>query len=356
MLHAADCIEIVRFGDKQALAGLLAQARTAGKEERAALASAADAIRLPYYGKTVYFRGLIEFSSFCKNDCYYCGIRAGNRAAARYRLIPEEIWACADKGRALGFRTFVLQGGEDPWYSDDILCEIVAGLKARHPDCAVTLSIGERSFASYQKYYDAGADRYLLRHETADDAHYHTLHPAGMSPAHRKQCLRDLHAIGYQVGAGFMVQSPGQTDDTLAEDFLFLRELQPHMVGIGPFVPHHATRYAGLPTPTADFTLVLLSLLRMMLPKVLLPATTALGTVDPLGREKGLKAGANVVMPNLSPVTHRKDYMLYDNKICTGEEAAECLQCLSRRIASAGFAPDFGRGDHIDRVGKAARA
>lgn len=356
MLHTAECTDIVRHGDKPALATLIAQARQATDAERAALFAAADAARRPYYGSTVYFRGLIEFSSHCKNDCHYCGIRAGNPNASRYRLTAEDIWACADRGHALGFRTFVLQGGEDPWYTDERVCAIVAGLKERHPDCAVTLSIGEKSFESYRKYYEAGADRYLLRHETADDAHYRALHPASMSLAHRKQCLYDLKAIGYQVGAGFMVQSPGQTDDTLAEDFLFLRELQPHMVGIGPFVPHHDTRYACMETPSADFTLVLLSLLRLMLPKVLLPATTALGTVDPLGREKGLKAGANVVMPNLSPVTHRKDYMLYDNKICTGEEAAECLQCLSRRIASAGFEPDFGRGDHADRVEKAARA
>lgn len=352
MLQVADTIEILRTGEKTVLAALLAAARALPPEDRQALFAAADAARRPYYGNTVYFRGLIEFTSYCKNDCYYCGIRAGNTNAARYRLSEEEIFACADKGRALGFRTFVLQGGEDPWYTDDRICSIVSGIKERHPDCAVTLSIGERSYESYHRYFEAGADRYLLRHETADDTHYHILHPASMSLTHREQCLYDLKAIGYQVGAGFMVQSPSQTDETLAEDFLFLRELQPHMVGIGPFVPHHDTRFAGMDTPTADFTLVLLSLLRLMLPKVLLPATTALGTVDPLGREKGLKAGANVVMPNLSPVTHRKEYMLYDNKICTGEEAAECLQCLSRRIASAGFTPDFSRGDHVDRTKK----
>lgn len=335
-------------GDKPALTALLTRARGWDAAERAALFAAADAARLPYYNRAVYFRGLIEFTSYCKNDCYYCGIRAGNKNATRYRLSKDEILACADKGRTLGFRTFVLQGGEDPYYTDDLICDIVSSIKSRHPDCAVTLSIGEKSYASYKRYYDAGADRYLLRHETADEAHYRLLHPPALSLAHRKQCLYDLKAIGYQVGAGFMVQSPGQTDETLAEDFLFLRTLQPHMVGIGPFVPHHDTRYAGLPTPSADFTLVLLSLIRLLLPRVLLPATTALGTVDPLGREKGLKAGANVVMPNLSPVTHRKDYMLYDNKICTGEEAAECLACLSRRIAAAGFTPDFSRGDHVE--------
>ncbi|MFT8888465.1 MAG: [FeFe] hydrogenase H-cluster radical SAM maturase HydE [Ethanoligenens sp.] len=355
MLQAADVVKIVCNGDKPALAALIAAARHLPQEDRQVLFAAADTARRPYYGDTVYFRGLIEFTSYCKNDCYYCGIRAGNTKAARYRLTEAEIWACADKGRALGFRTFVLQGGEDPWYTDDRICSIVSGIKERHPDCAVTLSIGEKERDSYQRYFEAGADRYLLRHETADNAHYRSLHPASMSAEHRKRCLYDLKDIGYQVGAGFMVQSPGQTDETLAEDFLFLRDLQPHMVGIGPFVPHHDTRFAGMETPSADFTLILLSLLRLMLPKVLLPATTALGTVDPLGREKGLKAGANVVMPNLSPVTHRKEYMLYDNKICTGEEAAECLQCLSRRIASAGFTPDFSRGDHIDRTRKVNR-
>lgn len=348
MLQAADVIQTVRRGNKSALTALIAEARQAPADVRAALSAAADTVRRPYYGDKVYFRGLIEFTSYCKNDCFYCGIRAGNAHASRYRLTEEEIFACADKGWKLGFRTFVLQGGEDPWYTDDRICAIVSGIKKRRPDCAVTLSIGEKSYESYRRYFEAGADRFLLRHETADNAHYRSLHPAVMFPEHRKQCLHDLKAIGYQVGAGFMVQSPGQTNETLAEDFLFLRELQPHMVGIGPFVPHHDTRYAGLETPSANFTLVLLSLLRLMLPKVLLPATTALGTVDPLGREKGLKAGANVVMPNLSPVTHRKDYMLYDNKICTGEEAAECLQCLSQRIASAGFTPDFSRGDHVD--------
>lgn len=352
MLLAAEYAHILQHGDAQALASLISSARSLPQEDRQALFMAADAARHPYYGNAVYFRGLIEFSSYCKNNCYYCGIRAGNGNAARYRLSEEEIRACADKGRALGFRTFVLQGGEDPYYTDDRICTIVAGIKERHPDCAVTLSIGEKSKESYRRYFEAGADRYLLRHETADNAHYRLLHPASMSLNHRKQCLRDLKDIGYQVGAGFMVESPGQTDETLAEDFLFLRELRPHMVGIGPFVPHHDTRYAGMETPSADFTLVLLALLRLMLPDVLLPATTALGTVDPLGREKGLKAGANVVMPNLSPVTHRKDYMLYDNKICTGEEAAECLQCLSQRIASAGFTPDFSRGDHVSRTEK----
>ena len=317
-------------------------------EKLEALRRMASETRATHYGAKVFFRGLIEFTSYCKNDCYYCGLCRSNGNAVRYRLTEEEILGCCENGYALGFRTFVLQGGEDSYFHDDRMCGIVSEIKARFPDCAVTLSLGERSRESYRRLYDAGADRYLLRHETADAAHYHHLHPAELRLEDRKRCLFDLREIGFQVGAGFMVESPHQTTETLAEDFLFLRELQPHMVGIGPFISQKDTRFRDFPTPTAGRTLILLSLVRLLLPKVLLPATTALGTVDPLGREKGLAAGANVVMPNLSPVAHRKDYALYDNKICTGEEAAECLACLSRRIESAGFTPDFSRGDHPD--------
>ncbi len=308
---------------------------------------AANREREKYYGKKVYFRGLVEFSSYCKNDCYYCGIRCGNKNAVRYRLSTEEILDCCENGHQLGFRTFVLQSGEDPAFSDDIMCDIVAEIKERFPDCAVTLSIGEKSRDAYKRFFDAGADRYLLRHETATDEHYRRLHPPWLSLESRKRCLYDLKDIGFQVGAGFMVDSPFQTTENLAADLVFLRELKPHMVGIGPFVPHHDTIFANEETGSVKLTLVMLALLRIMLPQVLLPATTALGTVDPKGREKGLKAGANVVMPNLSPVNHRRDYSLYDNKICTGEEAAECLICLSGRIKAAGFEPDFSRGDHI---------
>ncbi len=317
-------------------------------KEQSVLRFWADELREKYYGKKVYFRGLIEFSSYCKNNCHYCGLRKNNGDAKRYRLTEKEILDCCRTGHGLGFRTFVLQSGEDMYYTDARLCRIVSKIKERFPDCAVTLSIGERSRDSYKRLFDAGADRYLLRHETADEEHYGKLHPPELSLKNRKQCLYVLKEIGYQVGAGFMVESPYQTFDTLAEDFLFLRELKPHMIGIGPFIPQKDTRFCSCPTPSSGWTLVLLSLIRIMLPKTLLPATTALGTVDPMGRERGLKAGANVVMPNLSPVAYRKDYALYDNKICTGEEAAECLSCLSGRIASAGFIPDFSRGDHVD--------
>lgn len=325
------------------LAAFIEQCDRSGGSE--ALYSEACAVKEAVYGKRVFFRGLIEFSSYCKNDCIYCGIRRSNGSARRYRLTPDEIYACSDKGYELGYRTFVLQSGEDLYYTDDIMTEIIRNLKARHPDCAVTLSVGEKSFDTYKKYFDAGADRYLLRHETANEAHYGKLHPAEMSLVNRKECLFNLKKIGYQVGAGFMVGSPFQTYENLAEDLLFLKELMPHMVGIGPFVPHSETPFADKKGGTVELTLIMLALTRLLLPKALIPATTALGTIDPLGREKGIAAGANVVMPNLSPIEHRKDYDLYDHKICTGEEAAECRVCLENRLRRAGFEPDMSRGD-----------
>ncbi|MCI8584395.1 MAG: [FeFe] hydrogenase H-cluster radical SAM maturase HydE [Lachnospiraceae bacterium] len=302
-------------------------------------------IRKLHYGEKVYTRGLIEFTNYCRNDCYYCGIRRGNLHARRYRLTKEEILDCCDRGYDLGFRTFVLQGGEDRWFTDERMAEIIRAIRSRYPDCAITLSVGERPYESYRLWKEAGADRYLLRHETANEAHYRKLHPSGMSLAVRKLCLYDLKLLGYQVGAGFMVGSPGQTAECLAEDLVFLKELQPHMVGIGPFIPHHETVFAKEPAGSVEQTLFLLSVIRILLPKVLLPATTALGTLDPRGREKGLEAGANVVMPNLSPVKNRKQYDLYDNKICTGEEAAECRGCLSRRVESVGYHLVNERGD-----------
>lgn len=297
------------------------------------------------YGKQVFIRGLIEFTNYCKNDCIYCGIRRSNPNAQRYRLTEEEILSCCANGYELGFRTFVLQGGEDPYFSDERICDIVAKIKQDYPDCAVTLSIGEKDKASYQAFYDAGADRYLLRHETADEAHYQSLHPAEMSFQHRIQCLYDLKEIGYQVGCGFMVGSPGQTVDTLYEDLMFIKKLQPHMVGIGPFIPQKDTPFGQEPAGTMEQTLRLLSIIRLIHPHVLLPSTTALGTIHPLGREKGIQAGANVVMPNLSPVAVREKYKLYDNKICTGDEAAECRHCMARRMESVGYQVVVSRGD-----------
>lgn len=311
------------------------------------LSAKARRVRERVYGRDVYLRGLIEFTSYCRNDCYYCGIRSGNKNAERYRLSDEEIISCCDSGYELGFRTFVLQGGEDPDYTDDRIVSIVSRIKERHPDAAVTLSIGEKERESYQRFYSAGADRYLLRHETADKGHYEMLHPAIMSYDHRMQCLWDLREVGYQVGCGMMVGSPGQKIQHLIKDIRFLQEFKPEMAGIGPFIPHRDTKFADLQPGTVKMTLRLISVVRLLLPEVLLPATTALGTIDAQGREKGISAGANVVMPNLSPVDVRGKYMLYDNKICTGDEAAECVRCLSMRVSKTGYQVVKSRGDHI---------
>ena len=303
-------------------------------------------VRQQIYGNDIYVRGLVEFTNYCKNDCYYCGIRRSNKNAQRYRLTEEEILLCCQQGYELGFRTFVLQGGEDGYYTDERLLSIIHKIKAEYPDCALTLSIGEKSEESYRDYREAGVDRYLLRHETADEEHYGKLHPSSMSCEHRKNCLRTLKKLGFQTGAGFMVGAPYQRVENLADDFLFLKELNPEMVGIGPFIPHQDTPFHGEKSGTLEDTLFYLALLRLMLPHVLLPATTALGTIHPKGREMGVLSGANVVMPNLSPVSVRKKYMLYDGKICTGDEAAECRHCLSRRMEQIGCQIVSDRGDY----------
>lgn len=311
----------------------------------ALLAEKAVKVRQKIYGRAVYVRGLIEISNFCKNDCLYCGIRRSNRSCQRYRLSREQILACCDEGYELGFRTFVLQGGEDGWFGDEVVCGLVREIKERHPDCAVTLSLGERSRESYQALFDAGADRYLLRHETADREHYHRLHSPEMSFTNRMNCLENLRDIGYQVGCGFMVGSPWQTPETLARDLKFIEFFRPDMCGIGPFIPHKDTPFGNRAAGTLELTCYLLSVIRLIRPNVLLPATTALGTIHPMGREKGIQAGANVVMPNLSPVNVRSKYELYNNKICTGEESAQCRGCLERRMQSVGYEVVTDRGD-----------
>ena len=318
---------------------------TADEEEL--LYASAREVREAVYGKAVYLRGLIEFTNWCRNDCYYCGIRRSNRCADRYRLTEEQILDCADRGYRLGFRTIVLQGGEDPFFTDGKICRLVSGIKEQHPDCAVTLSIGEKSRESYQAYFNAGADRYLLRHETSNPAHYRMLHPAELTIENRKRCLRDLKEIGYQVGCGIMLGTPGQTADHIVEDLLYMKELGPHMIGIGPFIPHKDTPFRDEEPGTLEHTLHLLGILRLMHPHVLLPATTALGTIHPTGRELGILAGANVVMPNLSPAGVRDKYMLYDGKICTGDEAAECRRCMEARISRVGYEVVVSRGDYV---------
>lgn len=338
-----DTLETEHFLTKEQLEYLLT---TDEPETLELLRARAEAVRKEHYGNAVYIRGLIEFTNYCRNNCYYCGIRRDNEKADRYRLSAKDIMDCCKRGYELGFRTFVLQGGEDGYFTDERLCDIISDIKLKYPDCAVTMSVGERSKESYQRMYDAGADRYLLRHETADEQHYGRLHPAELSLAHRKECLWTLKEIGYQIGCGFMVGSPYQTIDNLYQDLSFIHELQPHMVGIGPFIPHKDTPFAGQTAGTLNMTLRLLSILRLMEPQVLLPATTALGTIHPLGREKGILAGANVVMPNLSPCEVRDKYLLYDNKICTGDEAAECRFCMSKRMESIGYQVVVDRGDY----------
>lgn len=308
-------------------------------------ASEAVCVRKQIYGTDVYVRGLIEFSNICKNDCYYCGIRCGNQNADRYRLTKEEIYSCCENGYALGFRTFVLQGGEDPYFDDDKMCDIIRTIRKRYPDCAITLSLGERSYESFKNLYDAGANRYLLRHETISPSHYEKLHPNTMSHEHRMQCLHALKDIGYQVGCGFMVGSPYQTPKILAKELKFIEEFQPDMCGIGPFISHKDTPFSDCENGSVEMTCYLLSLIRLIKPNILLPATTALGTINARGRELGILSGANVVMPNLSPVKFREKYELYDNKICTGEEAAECRTCLENRIKAIGYQIVSGRGD-----------
>ncbi len=323
---------------------LITQKDSINREE---LYELSEKTRRRYYGNKIFLRGLIEFSNFCKNNCYYCGIRRSNYNVKRYRLSKDEILECCHLGYKLGYRTFVLQSGEDFVYNTDLISDIVSSIKSFYPDCAITLSLGERDKEDYQAWFDSGADRYLLRHETAYFSHYKKLHPKEMSLENRMQCLVNLKKIGYQVGVGFMVGSPYQSPKTLASDMAFIERFNPHMVGIGPFIPHKDTPFRDKTAGSLNDTLFFLSLIRLTIPKVLLPATTALGTIHPLGRELGIKVGANVLMPNLSPKDVRKDYLLYDNKICTGDEAAECINCLSQRMKNINYEIVSERGDSL---------
>lgn len=299
-----------------------------------------------FFGKKIFIRGLIEFSNYCHNNCYYCGIRKDNAEVERYRLSENDILSCCDEGYKLGFRTFVLQSGEDDYYSADDIASIVSGIKKNHPDCAVTLSLGEREKKDYELWKKAGADRYLLRHESANREHFQKLKPPVLSFEKRMQCLNNLKELKYQTGCGFMVGSPFQTKECLADDLLFIKRLNPEMIGIGPFIPHHKTPFHNFPSGSVNLTLILISLLRLQNPAALIPATTSLGTLDSSGREKGIMAGANVIMPNLSPVNVRRQYQLYDNKICTGHEAAECIECLKKRLLEIDREIAVDRGDY----------
>ncbi len=315
------------------------------KEDLAYAMELARTIAVKNFGKRIYFRGIVEFSNICKNDCYYCGIRKSNHNCSRYRLEPEDILRCCQEGYENGFRTFVLQGGEDGWFTDERMCSIVRQIKERYPDCAVTLSLGERSFESYQALKEAGADRYLLRHETADPAHYQVLHPEYQTLENRMRCLKDLKSLGYQTGCGIMVGTLGQTPDVLAADMKFMEAFQPEMIGVGPFIPHKDTPFRSEKKGSVELTLLILALCRILFPKVLLPSTTALGTAESDGRKQGVLAGCNVVMPNLSPVEVRKKYMLYDEKAGTDITAAEGIAMLKKQMEEIGYEVVVGRGD-----------
>ena len=323
----------------------LALLGTCTDEEDAYLAACALEAKESVYGKKIFIRGLIEISNICKKDCYYCGIRASNKCCDRYRLDGGDILACCDEGYALGFRTFVLQGGEDGYFTDDRLTAILREIKARYPDCAVTLSLGERPYESYRVLREAGADRYLLRHETATPEHYRLLHPENLSWENRISCLENLRSLGYQVGAGFMVGSPFQTEEMLAEELCFIERFLPDMCGIGPFIPHKDTDFADFGAGSVEMTCRLLACVRLIHPTILLPATTALGTMHPEGREMGILHGANVVMPNLSPASVRRKYMLYDNKRSDGDESAQALDAIRERLARIGCEIAVERGD-----------
>ena len=307
----------------------------------------ARGVRETVYGKKIYIRGLIEFSNYCKNDCFYCGIRRSNKNAERYRLTKDEILSCCEIGYNLGFRTFVLQSGEDITYTDEIITDIVKTIRNKYPDCAITLSVGERSFEAYKSFFDAGANRFLLRHETYDKEHYGKLHPDNLSFDNRIECLKNLRKIGYQVGTGFMVGSPYQTMENIVNDILFIKEFGPQMIGIGPFISHKDTPFCNFENGTVSLTTFIIGILRLMNKNALIPSTTALGTIDENGREKGILAGANVVMPNLSPENVRKKYYLYDNKIATGLEAAEYKEFLEEKFKKIGYDIVIDRGDYI---------
>lgn len=307
----------------------------------------AQKIAQKHFGNKIFFRGIIEFTNFCKNDCYYCGIRKSNSECSRYRMSLEDILNCCANAYDWGFRTFVLQGGEDPYYTDEKMLEIIKAIHAAYPDCAITLSIGEKEHDSYQAFFEAGANRYLLRHETATKEHYKALHPAEMSFEHRIKCLEDLKSIGYQTGCGAMIGAPFQTAQTLAEDMYYMASFKPQMIGMGPFIPHHQTPFSQFAHGSVDLTIFLLSLCRIMLPTVLLPATTALGSLDTDGRKAGVLAGCNVIMPNVSPFTNRKKYTLYDNKAISGEDGGEELQVLQKHMEEIGYTLYCAKGDYF---------
>ena len=297
------------------------------------------------FGLGIYIRGLIELSSHCHRDCLYCGLRRSNSTAERYRLTQEEVLACCEEGYRLGFRTFVLQAGEDATHTDDWLEALIAEIRSRYPEAAITLSLGERSEASYLRLRQAGADRYLLRHEAANEKLYTSLHPHGRGLQHRLACAEALQRAGYQVGLGMMIGVKGQTIGHIVEDLKLMERMRPEMVGIGPFIPHPSTPLGSEPAGALGLTLATLAIARLLLPQALIPSTTALATLTPTGRLEGILSGANVVMPNLSPSDVRAKYAIYENKASWGAEAAEGLAALEAELSSIGYHIDYTRGD-----------
>ena len=318
--------------------------------ERNKLFSYAQQVAIFNFNKQIYIRGLIEFTNHCQKDCFYCGLRCSNKYVSRYRLTKEQILTCCKRGYNLGFRTFVLQGGEDHYFTDDVMCDIISAIKMYFPDCAITLSIGERTRRSYQRLYDAGADRYLLRHETADSLHYSRLHPPSYKLSTRLDCLRDLKEIGFQVGAGFMVGAPYKVPEYLVGDFLYLKELEPAMIGIGPFIPQQDTPFRHQEPGSLEMTLRCIAILRLMFPRALIPATTALATLHPNGRVHGILSGANVIMPNLTPEDERDKYTLYDGKTTASGEAVSSLRLVNSQLRNIGYEMVVDRGDYTPEL------
>lgn len=346
MYNLAQMMDKVATGDRMECSDWRYLLEQTEDDDREQLRMKAAAIAVDNFGKGVFVRGLIEISSYCRNNCNYCGLRCSNSKAQRYRLTQEEILACCREGARLGFNTFVLQGGEDPMQNDTWVADVVRAIKEEFPDKAITLSVGERSAEAYARFRQCGADRYLLRHETRNDSHYAMLHPSSMSAAARRACLYTLKELGYQTGSGMMIGSPYQTIENIVDDMMFLDELQPQMIGVGPFIPAKGTPYENFPSGSLELTLLVVSLLRMRFPRALIPATTALATIHPQGRERAILAGANVVMPNLSPVDVRCKYSIYDNKRCLGSESAQQLHTLGASLATIGYHIDYGRGDY----------
>lgn len=338
------------------------------EEDAESLHHAARDVAVEHFGNSIFIRGLIEISNVCRNDCLYCGIRKSNTSVKRYTLTDEQILQCCRQGHALGFRTFVLQGGEMPPNRDEDIIRLCRKIRNEFPDCAITLSLGERSGSAYRIFREAGADRYLLRHETHNAGHYSMLHPPGMSLQHRLQCLDILKSFGYQTGTGIMTGSPYQSIDNIVEDILYIQDFKPEMIGLGPFIPHSGTPFADYWEPAGshvpestlmpgldrrqaamESALRLISIFRLIFPDALIPATTALATISPRGRERGILAGANVLMPNLSPPQVRDDYSLYDGKASSGAEAAEGLAGLKEKLSEIGYRIVTDRGDYRQR-------